>query len=346
MPIDFQSLDQQIRSIHDPEPFSGSVYLTQADKVLFARSYGYALRSERIPNRLDTRFQTASGSKIFTAVAICQLIESGRLYLDTPVQECLPVKFPLFDPGITVRHLLTHTSGITSYFEEDIDPDYEALWQQVPVYRMRTPSDFLPLLEQKPMKFRPGERFEYNDGGFVLLGAIAEQVSGIPFCEYVQEHIFRKAHMVDSGYFAADQLPPHTALAYIQDPDGTWRSNIFAVPVIGGGDGGAYVTALDWYQFWITLRANKLLGEQMTNELLRPQVQTGDPPPYTHYGYGVWINQPEEQPVALFVTGFDPGVAMRSAWYPESDLILTVLGNTAEATWPLLKVLQSALEQC
>ena len=196
------------------------------------------------------------------------------------------------------------------------------------------------------MKFRPGERFEYNDGGFVLLGAIVEQVSGMPFREYIQEQIFRKAHMVDSGYFTADCLPPRTALAYIQDTDNNWRSNIFAVPAIGGGDGGAYVTALDWYQFWITLRANKLLGEQMTNELLRPQVQTSDPPPYTHYGYGIWINQPEEQPVALFVTGYDPGVAMRSAWYPESDLILTVLGNTAEATWPLLKVLQSALEQC
>lgn len=346
MSINFQFLDQQIRSIQDPEPFSGSIYLTQAERVLFARSYGYAVRSERIPNRLDTRFQTASGSKIFTAVAICQLIESGRLSLDTPVQECLPVKFPLFDPGITVRHLLTHTSGITSYFEEDIDPDYEALWQQVPVYRMRTPSDFLPLLENRPMKFRPGERFEYNDGGFVLLGAIVEQVSGMPFREYIQEHIFRKAHMVDSGYFAADRLPSRTALAYIQDQDNHWRSNIFAVPVIGGGDGGAYVTALDWYQFWITLRANKLLGEQMTNELLHPQVQTDDPPPYTHYGYGVWINQPEEQPVALFVTGFDPGVAMRSAWYPKSNLILTVLGNTEKATWPILKLIESALEQC
>ena len=169
--------------------------------MLFARSYGYAVRSERIPNRLDTRFQTASGSKIFTAVAICQLIESGRLALDTHIQDCLPVAFPLFDPGITVRHLLTHNSGITSYFEEDIDPDYEALWQQVPVYRMRTPSDFLPLLENRPMKFRPGERFEYNDGGFVLLGAIVEQVSGMPFREYIQEQTFRKAHMVEFGLF-------------------------------------------------------------------------------------------------------------------------------------------------
>lgn len=343
MPIDFQFLDQQIRSIQDPEPFSGSVYLTQVDQVLFARSYGYALRSERIPNRLDTRFQTASGSKIFTAVAICQLIESGRLSLDTLVQECLPVNFPLFDAGITVRHLLTHTSGITSYFEEDIAPDYEALWQQVPVYRMRTPSDFLPLLEQKPMKFRPGERFEYNDGGFVLLGAIVEQVSGMRFSDYIQQHIFRKAHMVDSGYFAADQLPPRTALAYIQESVGTWRSNIYAVPVIGGGDGGAYVTALDWYQFWNALISYKLLGEPMTKSLLSPQVLTGDAPPYTHYGLGVWVDQRDDQPLAFFVEGSDPGVAMRSAWYPGQELIVTVLGNTAKVTWPLLNAIQSAL---
>lgn len=344
MPIDFQSLDQQIRSIQDPEPFSGSVYLTQADRVLFAHSYGYALRSERIPNRLDTRFQTASGSKIFTAVAICQLIETGRLTLDTRLQDCLPVVFPLFDEEITVRQLLTHTSGITSYFEEDVNPDYEALWQQVPVYRMRTPFDFLPLLEHKPMKFRPGERFEYNDGGFVLLGAIVEQVSGLPFRDYIQKHIFRKAHMVDSGYFAADRLPPRTALAYIQDPDGFWRSNIFAVPVMGGGDGGAYVTALDWYQFWVALRTHKLLGEQMTRELLHPHVQTSDSPPNTHYGYGVWIHKQDQQPTAYFVEGFDPGVAMFSSVYPDQETILTVLGNATGAVWPVIKLFQSTFD--
>ncbi len=343
MTIDFQFLDQQIRSMQAPEPFSGSVYIIQAGQVLFARSYGYAVRSERIPNRLDTRFQSASGSKIFTAVAVCQLIESGHLSLDTLVQECLPVKFPLLDPGITVRHLLTHTSGITSYFEEDLNPNYEALWQQTPVYNMRTPSDFLPLLDHKPMKFAPGERFEYNDGGFVLLGAIIEQVSGMPFTAYIQQHIFRKAHMVDAGYFAADRLPLRTALAYIQEPDGTWRSNIFAVPIIGGGDGGAYVTALDWYQFWDALRTHKLLGEQMTKSLLSPQLPTGDAPPCTHYGLGVWINQRDDQPLAYFVEGLDPGVAMRSAWYPEQELILTVLGNTAKAAWPLLDVIQSVL---
>ncbi len=343
MSVDFQILDETIRSVSDQEPFSGSIYLTQGAKVLFAQGYAYAVRAERIRNRVDTRFQVASGSKIFTSIAICQLVEHGLLSLDTRLVELLPIDFPNFDPGISVRHLLTHSSGITSYFEEDVYPDYEALWRNVPVYNLRRPLDFLPLFQGKPMKFKPGERFEYNDGGFVLLGAIVEQVSGVSFSEYVQKNIFRRAHMVDAGYFASNQLPPRTALSYIHDSSGNWRSNIFAVPIVGGGDGGAYTSCLDWYQFWGALRTHKLLGEAMTSEFLRPQLPTGDTPPYTHYGLGVWINQVDEQLAMFFVEGGDPGVAMRSAWFPAQDILLTVLGNTEGVVWKAFKGIQSLL---
>ena len=113
----------------DPEPFSGVVRLRRSGEILFEEGYGLAIRSEKIPNQPNTRFQTASGSKIFTSVAVCNLIEQNRLSLDTRLVDCQNFKFPNFDPNITVKHLLSHTSGITSYFEEDINPDYEILWQ-------------------------------------------------------------------------------------------------------------------------------------------------------------------------------------------------------------------------
>lgn len=334
-------LEAQIRACverqSEDDPFSGVIYVTRAEGVLAAISCGDAIRSESIPNRIDTRFQTASGSKILTAVAICKLVESGRLSFDTPLQACVDAAFPHYDPRITVHHLLTHTSGITSYFEEDVNDDYEALWLDLPVYRVRSPRDFLPLFQHKEARFPPGERFEYNDGGFILLGLVIEQVSGQRFQDYVQQHVLAAAGMQDSGYFANDQLPGRTAYAYIQNPDGSWRTNFFAVPIVGAPDGGAYVTAPDLAKFWRALWTNQLLRPEITAQLLHSHVATGLRRPDTHYGYGVWIDQSEGAETRFSVTGFDPGVAMRSISSPTSGVTLTMLGNTQDALWPLYK---------
>ena len=343
MNFDPQLIAARIESRTDPEPFSGVVSLTRGDEVLFEGAYGPAVRSESVSNRIDTRFQTASGCKIFTAVAVCRLVEQGVLSLDTRLTECVDEAFPHFSPEITVRHLLTHSSGITSYFEEDAAPDYEALWRDVPMYRMRGPKDYLPLFRDKPMKFPPGERFEYNDGGYVLLGLIVESVTGRSFPDLVRETVFEPAGMEASGYFATDRLPEHTALAYIQDNDGSWRANLFAVPVIGGPDGGAYTTARDMARFWGTLTASGLLEAGTTQAMLEPRIATALKPPHAHYGYGVWIDLPDHAIRKVFVEGSDPGVAMRSAVYPGANLVLTMLGNTGKAVWPLYREIERVL---
>jgi CubicO group peptidase (beta-lactamase class C family) len=327
----------------DPEPFSGVVRVTHGEAVLFEGAYGLAIRSECIHNRIDTRFQTASGGKIFTAVAICRLIERGELSLDTRLTECVDEVFPDFSPEITIRHLLTHTSGITSYFEEDVAPDYEALWRDLPVYRVRGPRDFLPLFRDKPMKFAPGERFEYNDGGFILLGLVVERATGKPFPDVVEEAVFERAGMRDSGHFPADRLPDRTACAYIPDEDGSWRTNVFAVPAVGGPDGGAYATAPDLARFWSAFTGGRLLEAGTVRSLLEPQIATGLKPPHTHYGYGVWIDRPDERVRKWFVEGSDPGVAMRSALYPGPGVVLTMLGNTGGALWPLYREIEELL---
>jgi len=338
-------LSQCIEAQVEPEPFSGVAHLTKGDEVLFARGYGWAMRSESVPNHVDTRFQMASGGKIFTAVAICQLVERGQLRFDTRLSDCVDVVFPHYAPDITVHHLLTHSSGIISYFEEDVDPDYEVLWQDLPVYRVRGPRDFLPLFQHKPMKFPPGQRFDYNDGGYILLGLVVECVTGLSFSRYVEENVFQRADMADSGYFAADQLPERTAYAYISQEDGLWRTNVFAVPSVGAPDGGVYTTAPDMTRFWHALVGERLLGAQTTATLLAPQIPTGWRSPYTHYGYGVWMDRSQGKVEKVFVEGSDPGVAMRSTVYPGSDLILTLLGNSEHALWPLLEEMERALAE-
>jgi CubicO group peptidase (beta-lactamase class C family) len=343
MKLDHRQLRDRIEHQTDPELFSGVVYLSREDEVLFEHASGPAIRPESIPNRVDTRFQTASGCKIFTAVAICRLVEAGRLSFDTPLKDCVAESFPNYAPNITIAHLLTHTSGITSYFEEDVDPDYEAIWKDRPMYRIRNPRDFLPIFQNKQMKFAPGERFDYNDGGYILLGVAIESVTGKSFRACIEENVFGPAEMGDSGYFPTDQLPDRTAYAYIKNPDGTWRTNFFAVPIIGAPDGGAYTTAPDMVRFWRALVGNRLLDKRTTDLLLEPRVATTWKPPYTHYGYGIWIDRAADGVRKFFVEGSDPGVALRSATYPADNVILTMIGNTGRALWPLYREIEKTL---
>jgi CubicO group peptidase (beta-lactamase class C family) len=343
MKTDLKQLADCIENYTDPEPFSGVVYMTRNDEVIFEKGYGFAIRAESIPNTTNTRFQMASGCKIFTSVAICQLVERRELGFDTLLSECVDVTFPNYAPNITIHHLLTHTSGITSYFEEEVDSDFEALWQCLPMYKVRGPRDFLPLFKDKSMKFSPGKMFDYNDGGYILLGLVIECVTGRDFSEHIRKQVFEPAGMKESGYFPTDQLPERTAYAYIKTPEETWRTNFFAVPIVGAPDGGAYTTAPEMAGFWKALTGKKLLNAEMTELLLESQVATSWKSPYTHYGYGVWIDRSEEEVRKYFVEGSDPGVALRSTYYPDEDLILTIIGNTGDALWPLYNELEKIL---
>jgi CubicO group peptidase (beta-lactamase class C family) len=343
MNVPSQRLEESITRERTTEPFSGVVSLRHRDAIVFERAYGAALRSESLPNQIDMRFQIASGCKIFTSVAICQLIERGVLSPDTLLTDCVDVLFPQFDPHITVHQLLTHTSGIPDYFNEAVMTDYAALWHHHPMYTFRRPTDFLPLFQNQPMQSPPEATFAYNNAGFVILGLIIEQCTATRFSDYVTEQIFRVCGMHDSGYFAADQLPARTALAYIENADGTWRSNIYAVPIIGGADGGAYTTAADMARFWQALSEHALLSSENTNRLLTPQVATQRAAPYSHYGYGVWMETSANGIRKCFVEGSDPGVAFRSSVYPEQQMILTLLGNTGRALWPVYAELEALL---
>ena len=344
MPADSSAIEKIIKSQDEKPPFSGVVLVQEKGKAVFSKAYGFANQAESIPNTLETRFQMASGCKIFTSVAICQLVQGGLISFDTRLKDYLNISFPEFSPEITVHHLLTHCSGITSYFEEDVDPDYEALWKDRPMYNMRTPKDFLPLFQHKKMKFAPGERFEYNDAGFIILGLIIEQHAGMSFSGYVERNVFAPCGMTDSGYFAADRLPARTAYAYIYNKDDDdYRTNFFAVPIVGGPDGGAYTRAPDMTRFWKSLFDRQVLDENNTDKLLYPHIAAGSEGKDRHYGYGVWMIKPEGGAATYYVEGWDPGVAFLSAFHPESETLMTIIGNTNKPVWPMYEGILNVL---
>ncbi len=342
--MDVRALEDAIRSQQEQLPFSGVLLVRERGDSVLAQSYGFANRAERIPNTMDTRFGMASGAKTFTSVAICQLVERGLATFDTRLKDCLNVPLPQFDPAVTLHHLLTHSSGIPDYFDESVMDDYEALWRERPMYGFRKPSHFLPLFAQEPMKFKPGEQWAYNNAGFIVLGLVVEQLSGMPFAEYVEKSIFQPCGMVSSGYFALDQLPGGTAQGYIPAEDGEWRSNIYSIPIVGGPDGGAYTTAQDLGRFWDALMGGRLLSEGTLARVLTPHWRTTGDDDKTFYGYVLWIDQEKGVPLAYHMLGGDPGVVFFSGLYPASQIQFTLMGNTEAAASSMLRCMSRVLK--
>lgn len=315
----------------DEIDFSGVAYLQKGETWTAAR--GFANRADERPNAIDTRFGIASGSKLFTAVAVCQLVEEGKLNFSDRLSELLPQTFPNFN--VTIHQLLTHTSGIPDYFDEQVMDDFEDLWKQQPMYLMQMASDFIPLFKDQPMMFQPGERFHYNNAGFIALGLIVEQLTGSEFTDVVQERIFGPANMLNSGYFRLDRLPGQTAFGYIEE-EGAWRTNHYAIPIRGGADGGAYVTAGDMANFWYALMEGHLLGKDMVKAMLEIHASGED----GDYGYGMWIQRKTEGVLKYHVMGYDPGASFHSAFYPADGSILTVLSNKSAGAYDIVETIQ------
>lgn len=175
--------------------FSGCILVTKNKKAIFEKSYGYADLSNKIYNKIDTKFATASAGKVFTTVGILQLIESRMLKFDDEIGELLDFDLKGIDRAITVEELLCNTSGIPDYFDETIMEDYDELWRDYPNYKIRTSSDLIPLFIDKPMMYQRGQKFQYNNTGFVVLGLIIEKVTGKSFDEYLKEKVFESLGM-------------------------------------------------------------------------------------------------------------------------------------------------------
>ncbi|MGM9932827.1 serine hydrolase domain-containing protein [Pradoshia sp.] len=330
------TIKDYLTDVMDKHNFSGTI-LVQDGKNTLKVSRGYANRSEQIMNGSDTRFGIASGCKLFTAIGVCQLVEQGFLSFDTRLRDCLPISFPEFDKDITIHQLLTHTAGIPDYFDEEVMDDFEELWIKNPMYHIRTLKDFLPLFQNQPMKSMPGERFHYNNAGYILLGLIIEQTTQVNFADYMIENIFIKCGMTDSGYFEFDALPSKTALGYIDYPDGNWKTNIYSLPVKGGADGGAYVTVNDMAKLWDALMNDQLLSEEFTRQLFTPYIKTRDD---QFYGYGVWIDKNDDGIFKYHIMGYDPGVSFHSSFYPRSSIKTVVCSNRSKGAYAILKAIE------
>ena len=235
--------------------------------------------------------------------------------------------------------MLTHTSGIPDYFDEDEMDDYEALWIHRPMYHIRRLNDFLPLFQNEKMKHAAGSTFHYNNAGYIVLGLVIEQASGQAFSDYVERFIFNKAVMRDSGYFEMDALPKNAAIGYIEKPNGGYKTNVYSVPAKGGSDGGAYVTVHDFAHLWEALTNHKLLSKKMTDKLLAPQIQVAED---IYYGYGLYMEINQDEIVKYILMGYDPGINFRAVFYPKHSLHAIVCSNKTDGAYEMISEIQES----
>lgn len=320
--------------------FSGCISVVKDGEVIFQKSYGYADLSNKVHNELNTRFATASAGKVFVAVGILQLIEEGKLRFDDNIGDLLDFDLKAIDRSITVRQLLCHTSGIPDYFDEETMSEYDELWRDYPNYKIRKSSDLIPLFIDKPMMYPPGQKFQYNNTGFVVLGLIIEKITGQLFDKYLRENIFEPCGMADTGYYELDRLPEKCANSYIYDKQRKeYYTNIYSVDVKGSGAGGAFTTVLDINRFWTNLLDGRLISYKMLEQMLSVESSSGS----EYYGYGIWLQKIDDNAYMPYFQGCDPGVSFISSFDTISNTSITAVSNFGCNVWKLRRDILSIL---
>ena len=331
-----ESLQVAVDEAAERTGFSGVVRVDRSGETELCSAYGFADRAHGVLNTVETLFATASGAKGLTALAVMSLVERGTLELGTTARSLLGDDLPLIAADVTIEQLLAHRSGIGDYLDEDTLDDIADYVMPVPVHELATTEQYLPALDGYETVFPAGERFAYNNGGYVVLALLAERASGVDFHQLVRTLVCEPAGMVDTAFLRSDELPGRAALGYLAS-DGL-RTNVFHLPVLGNGDGGVYSTAADLSAFWDALFAGRIVTPERVAEMVRPHSDW--PEESRRYGLGFHVHA---KGGGVWLEGHDAGVSFTSAHETSSSITYTVISNWSEGAWPIIKLLEDRL---
>ena len=330
--------------------FSGALLVTRGGCDLLAEARGLAHRGFSVPNTLDTRFDTASLGKLLTAAAAFRLTDRGVLGLDERVCDVAGIEGTKIPADVTLRHCLTHSSGIADDADEEAGEDYEAIWKAKPCYLVRETRDFLPQFAYKEPLFPAGTKSRYNNCAYVLVGLAIERRTGLPFREIVGTEVIGPAGMTGAGYFAKDGVDPLVAEGYatVKRAEGGaagFRKNIYAYPPIGSPDAGTFVTVRDVASLFAAIESEGFLSAASRTEFLRPvsdafTLKSGD---LRRYGYALEYDfDPAGKPIRYGKDGVNPGVAAIAMRYPAADGFVAILANHDANVWSMCRDLARA----
>jgi CubicO group peptidase (beta-lactamase class C family) len=330
------AIDHFISSAAQHQVFSGTVLIAQNGKILLDKGYGWADQGKRMPNQPGTRFRIGSVTKQFTAMAILLLQEQGRLHVQDPI--CLYINgCPATWKTITIRHLLTHTSGV---------PDYVTTF---PLQQPASPAQLIAAFESTPLDFAPGAKWSYSNSGYVILGSIVEQLAGESYSEFLQQEIFDALHLSNTGYDQNFPPLPQHATGYKQP----WVKADYVDMSVPYAAGALYATVDDLFLWDQALFNRKFASGKSVQQMFTPQVTACDGQGTIcaasdcdtqkvnchSYGYGWFLGQFPVGGTYVRVNwhpGGIQGFVSLNLYYPDQEITLIVLSNLETFNWTLI----------
>jgi CubicO group peptidase (beta-lactamase class C family) len=331
-----QELDAYLETNTEKDLFSGVVLVAREGKPIFKKAFGMADRERNISNQMNTRFCIGSMNKMFTAVAIAQLVEQGKLSYDDLIGKYLGAEWILPEVGekVKISHLLSHTSGIAEFLTDEL------IISSADIYR--TLEDHKPIVNALSLTFEPGTRWAYCNTGFVLLGAIIEKVSGKNYPDYIKEHIYGPADMDNTIDFDRNKTLPNLAMGYnkiLGEGKAIWRKTAFAGKINGSPSGGGFSTVDDLLRFAEALRLDLLISSESKELLMsvKPGLSSMD------YGYGFIIESSSKLGRVVGHGGVNFGVSSNFRMFVDKGYTMIILSNFSEASLPVSRKIRSLL---
>jgi CubicO group peptidase (beta-lactamase class C family) len=321
-----EQLRQYVERMAQRDVFSGAVLIAKRGTPLYQAAVGEANKDFGARNTLDTKFNLGSMNKMFTAVSAMQLVEAGKLSLDDSLGKFLPAGSmrPEVLAKVRIKHLLSHTSGLGSYFNDEWDRQSRALYRSV--------DDWMRLAKTDSLQFEPGTRWAYSNTGMLVLGKVIEVASGQDYFAYVREHVAKPAGMTSTDAYELDRVNHTLAVGY--EPEGrdatgpVYRNNLYQHVIRGGPAGGGYSTVGDLTRFAEALKAGKLVSAASVRLLTTPKPELNSP----EYGFGFAID--EGGRIVGHSGGF-PGINSQLDIYVGEDYTFAVMSNYGGGAQPI-----------
>jgi len=329
-----EKLSDIMNTYHSFNMFDGAVLVAEDGKIIYKGAFGLANREWNIPNSTDTKFMIGSISKPFTATLMLILVQKGLVGLDKTVEDYLPEFKNKPAAKVTIRQLLSHTSGIPNY---DVIKDFFPRISR----QSFTREEYLRIYQDFAIAFTPGTKYLYSSWGYFTLGYIIEKITGKPYAQAMKDEIFDKLKMENSGSYLHTKIVTKRASGYDYRL-GNYLSADFRDQSNTMGTGDIYTTVEDLFKFHLALSNNSLLNKELTNEMFTPGMRPA------RYGYG-WFNQnfrytTTDSVTANYHLGSTEGFISFMIRIPETNSMAVILCNSAPTDFfgiikNLLKVL-------
>ncbi|TAE28579.1 MAG: class A beta-lactamase-related serine hydrolase [Candidatus Kapaibacterium sp.] len=343
-----------VENLSNNDRFSGTVLIAKGNTILYQKAVGLADKERNVKNDINTKFNLASVNKMFTGIAIAQLVEKNKLRYSDKLVEHLP-NLPKQTFGkITIEHLLTHTAGVGDIFGI---PQFMVMKDTA-----KTIASYVALGINEPLMFEPGAKFQYSNYGYVLLGAVIEKIAMMSYFDYVKSNIFSVAGMENTDSYETDKPNNNMAIGYASPPPMPGQAppamgekivreaNTKFIEVKGTSAGGGYSTALDLHRFSQALLAGKLLSQKNMKTVTTGKVKMPLPPmppgvkplPEIQYGYGFGEFYKNNTRI-IGHNGGAPGVGAQIDIYPDAGYTVVVLANYERSVTPIINFIEEMI---